>query len=188
MCFSSQRVGLQEFSCFVGRFYVFYLDPSGLIRCLLNMIHSFIFLIPLMILLTACSFSTKATNSPHPENFKRGQVIQDERPLVPANSTDLRELAFTLPMLESQDDLSWYYSSSDSAVSVDRWDLPHDGAQDPATLIRLPRHEDGSQQIELQYSPIPIGEVPTSFSILKRIDGGWLVLKTWKKTVVNKVE
>lgn len=151
------------------------------LNVLQNMKHGYIFLTPLIALLTACSFSAKVENNPHPESFKRGDVIRDERPLVPNNSTDLREMAFTLPVIESRHHLSWYYDASDSAISANRWDLPYDGAQDPATLVRLPRHKDGSQQIELQYSPIPIGEVPTSFSILKRIDGGWLVLKTWKK-------
>lgn len=133
------------------------------------------------VLLVSCSTLQQSSGDIYPENFKRGQVIRDQRALSALNRTDLREMALTLPIIESRDHLDWYYENSSSGLLVDRWELPADGAQDPAVLIRLPQHKDGSQQVELQYDPIPIEETPTYHSILKRIDGGWKVLKVWQK-------
>lgn len=118
--------------------------------------------------------------------FHRGQIIQDLRPLKPSQSTDLREMAFTLPIIEVRDPTTfdWFYEMSEAAPTQETWDLPADGAQAPATLVRLPRHEDGSQQIELRLFPLPTGVPPkpvSHYSRLKRIDGGWLVLKAWKQ-------
>lgn len=118
--------------------------------------------------------------------FRRGHVVKDLRPLEPSDSTDLREMAFTLPIIEVRDPTSfdWFYEMSESAPTQQTWDLPADGAQAPATLVRLPQHEDGSQQIELRLFPLPAGFPPkpaSYYSRLKRIDGGWLVLKAWKE-------
>ena len=90
-------------------------------------------------------------------------------------------MAFTLPIIESRDNLAWYYEYSEPGVLVNRWELPADGAQDPALLVRLPKDKEGTQLIELQYNPIPIEDTPTYFSILKRINGGWKVLKVWQE-------
>jgi len=114
------------------------------------MLRCFYF-IPFFIFLYSCSVTQDPPVHVHPENFKAGQMLQDIRPLSSSRNTDLREMAFTLPIIESRNNLDWYYEESESAVSSPRWNLPADGAQDPVVLVRLPRLEDGSQQIQMQY-------------------------------------
>ena len=135
---------------------------------------------PIFIVLSACA-SHVSSSYPYPEQFKVGQVIPDQQPLASDSSTDLREIAFTLPIIEFRDNMDWYYQNSEDALAVDKWRVPADGIQDPAVVVRLPLHKDGSQQIELQYTPIPEEDNPTYFSVLKRLDEGWVVLKTWQK-------
>lgn len=57
------------------------------------------------VLLASCGISQQSAGDIYPEDFKRGQVIRDQRPLSAFNRTDLREIAFTLPIVESRHDL-----------------------------------------------------------------------------------
>ena len=131
--------------------------------------------------LVSCDSVSK---SPSGVGFSKGEVIRDLRPLVPSETTDLREMAYTLPILEARDEysMSWSYEMSEAAPTQPRWDLPADGAQAPVTIIRLPRHQNGAQQIEVQMHPIPT-HTPyqvSYFGRLRRIEGGWVVTKAWK--------
>jgi hypothetical protein len=109
-------------------------------------------------------------------DFKKGQKIEELRH-VDKNSTDLREFALSLPILEGRttDNIDWFYRMSDPASTEQEWELPADGAQSPATLIRLPNHKDGSQQIELNVFPLESTEY--DHYKLKRIDKGWIILR-----------
>ena len=138
----------------------------------------------LLAFLSACS--TAEYHEGWFSEVKRGQKIRDLRP-VPQDSTDLREFALSLPILEGRDEhsINWFYEMSSAAPLQQEWELPADGAQSPATIIRLPNHADGSQQIDVHQASIPAGIPMKSTSILarlKRIDSGWLVIEAEAKT------
>lgn len=139
----------------------------------------------LVTILSACS-STKYHKGKFSE-IENGYKLTDLRP-VPKGSTDLREFALSLPILEGRDEdtINWFYEMSDPAPTQMKWELPADGAQDPATIKRLPVHTDGSQQIEvLQFnSPreTPMISVFTNAK-LKRVKDGWLVLESRIETL-----
>ena len=106
-----------------------------------------------------------------------GEKMRDLRP-VPEGSTDLREFALSLPILESrsQGSIDWYYDMSEAAPTQSTWELPTDGAQPPVTVRRLPSLKDGSQQIEIQLHPLE--SQYDEYYQLQRIKGGWMILKT----------
>ena len=134
----------------------------------------------LLAFLSSCS--TREYHNEWISEVKHGQTIPDLRP-VPKGSTDLREFALSLPILEGRDtdSINWFYEMSEPAPTQQIWELPVDGAQGAATIRRLPNHSDGQQQIELECSTVPDG-VPMTSDItrakLRRTENGWLVLKS----------
>lgn len=89
----------------------------------------------------------------------------------------------TLPILESPENLEWYYKNSAPAVTEMQWRLPADGAQASVLVKRLPQSRSGAQRIRLTIWPIPLGDPPQGFvhvSRLERRDGGWMVLEATK--------
>lgn len=115
--------------------------------------------------------------------FTEGQFVGDVRSLKDPDSTDLRELAMTLPILESPEALDWYYENSAPAITEDQWRLPADGAQGGVLVERLPSATNGAQRLRLTVNPIPLGVPPKGFqyvSELERREGGWLVLEAEK--------
>lgn len=106
--------------------------------------------------------------------------MPDRRSLKSKDSRDLRELALTLPIWESEseDSTKWVYENSSAAVDADQWITPADGAQSPVKLKRLPEAANGAQRIELWIPPSKVEPPPrnTSWtSVLRRQDEGWLV-------------
>lgn len=114
--------------------------------------------------------------------FQRGDFVPDRCPLEPSNTRDLREMAMTLPVWESEisDGMKkWIYENSSTAVDTDTWTAPADGAQSAIRLKRLADSPDGSQRIELWIPPSKSGSYPQNMiswsSVLQRRDRGWLV-------------
>ena len=124
--------------------------------------------------------SPRHVNTGYATTFKKGDFVPDRRPLESKDSRDLRELALTLPIWESESDSStrWVCENSSSAVDIDSWTTPADGAQSPVHLKRLPTSPTGAQRIEIWIPPSKVEPPPrnTSWtSVLQRRDGGWLV-------------
>lgn len=112
--------------------------------------------------------------------FEKGDFIPDRRPPKPRETKDLRELALTLPIWESESEGStkWVYENSSAAVDVDHWTTPADGAQSSVKLKRLPEAANGAQRIEIWIPPSKVEPPPSNTSwtsVLQRRDGGWLV-------------
>jgi hypothetical protein len=124
--------------------------------------------------------SPRRVNNGYATTFEKGDFVPDKRPLKSKDSRDLRELALTLPIWESESEGStkWVYENSSAAVDVDHWTTPADGAQDPVKLKRLPEAANGAQRIEIWIPPSKVEPPPSNTSwtsVLQRRDGGWLV-------------
>ena len=92
-----------------------------------------------------CSAPALRVHHGYATGFERGAIVADVRAL-PADSTDLREMALTLPILEDPSDhyRSLIYKHSESATSAESWDLFVDGAQSPVRVERLPLSRRGA--------------------------------------------
>ncbi len=124
-------------------------------------------------------------NKGYATTFEKGDFIPDRRPLKSKDSRDLRELALTLPIWESESDAStkWVYENSSAANDADRWTTPADGAQSAVVLKRLPVSPNGAQRLEIWVPPSKLNSSPRSSSwtsIVERREGGWLVLNAGK--------
>lgn len=122
----------------------------------------------------------RRVNTGYATTFANGDFIPDRRPLKPKDSRDLRELALTLPIWESesQNSTKWVYENSSAATYADHWTTPADGAQSAVELKRLPDSPNGEQRLEIWVPPSKLTSSPRSVSwtsIVERRDGGWLV-------------
>ena len=136
----------------------------------------------ILLLLASCSTpSSDTTANPH-TGFEGSTIVSDVRPLEPADSTDLREMALTLPILEddSEYNLSLIHKNSQAATSAKTWDLPTDGAQAPVRVERLPPSPQGAPRIKMTIGPTTVDPNPSdptlSVSKLERVPKGWRVL------------
>lgn len=125
-------------------------------------------------------------NKGYATTFEKGDFIPDRRALKSKDSRDLRELALTLPIWESESDAStkWVYENSSAATDADRWTTPADGAQSAVRLKRVPSSPTGAQRIEIWIPPSMLNSSPSSVSwtsVVERKDGGWLVLSAGKQ-------
>lgn len=140
-----------------------------------------------MIFVVGCASSPPPIHEGYATEFTEGEFVRDVRPLKPQDSTDLRELAMTLPILEMPDNPEWYYEKSAPAVTEESWNLPGDGAQAGVRVERLPRSASGAQRIRLTISPLPMGDPLQGFryvSMLERRDGGWMILEATKTQTI----
>ena len=128
--------------------------------------------------------------------FERGDFVPDRRPLKSKDSRDLRELALTLPIWESEseDSTKWVYENSSVATAANHWTTPADGAQSAVELKRLPVSPNGAQRLEIWVPPSKLNGSPGSVSwtsIVERRNGGWLVQNARKDNgyvEVNRVD
>lgn len=119
--------------------------------------------------------------------FTKGNFIPDVKPLSPSNENDLREVAMSLPIWES--DLKtterWVMENSKPGVGVDQWTNPADGAQSAVTIRRLANSETGVTRVAVDHPSLKISTpsggryLPWS-ATLQRRRGGWLVMDTIK--------
>ncbi len=119
-------------------------------------------------------------NTGYVTTFEKGDFVPDRRPLRSKHTRDLRELALTLPIWESESEGStkWVYENSSVATDADHWTTPADGAQSAVKLKRLPVSPSGAQRLEIWVPPSKADGPPRSVSwtsIVERRDGGWLV-------------
>jgi hypothetical protein len=124
-------------------------------------------------------------NMGYATTFEKGDFIPDRRPLKSKDSRDLRELALTLPIWESESAAStkWVYENSCAATDADHWITPADGAQPAVEVKRLPDSSLGAQRLEIWVPPSKLNSSPRSTSwtsTVERRDGGWLVLNARK--------
>jgi hypothetical protein len=132
--------------------------------------------------------SPRRVNNEYAATFEKGDFVPDKRPLKSKDSRDLRELALTLPIWESESDeaTKWVYVNSSAATDSDQWTTPADGAQSAVRLKRLPSSPTGAQRIEIWIPPSMLNSSPSSVSwtsVVERKDGGWLVLSARKHKV-----
>ena len=130
----------------------------------------------------ACSPQESSKQSAVPDHwFQVGEIVPDLRPIIPTDSTDLREFALALPILEvrTQETYDWIYEESSSALTSQEWRLPADGAQAPVTIYRMSNTATGAQRIRVvaaTWIPIPDRSQNELSAILERLDKGWRVV------------
>ena len=115
------------------------------------------------------------------EIMARGEFVKDLRPVKPAHSTDLREFALSLPILETPGEFGYafVYRFSEAAPTAATWTLPGDGAQERMEIRRLKPGPEGAQRIEFErrlWRGAPM-KVYTYYVKLERRTGGWHVLE-----------
>lgn len=144
---------------------------------------------------TSCSARTEDDGlTSKPENilrlgpFTEGNVIADVKPLRPEHTRDLREVALSLPIWESDSEaaMEWVYKYSEDGIHVDEWTNPADGAQHAVTLKRLEDSAQGQLRVEVHHPSLKIytpsgGIYYPWVAILERREGGWLVESAKKK-------
>ena len=118
----------------------------------------------------------------HPEYWERmatGKELEDLRPVNPADTTDLRELALSLPIVETRSEAAYqyFYGSSKAAPEAGSWTLPGDGAQYPAEIRRLRPGESGRVRIEVEMGLWIDTVEHRHVARLERRTGGWSVLE-----------
>ena len=120
--------------------------------------------------------------------FKQGNFIPDEKPLTPANTRDLREVALSLPIWEGGWEKSeeWVYKYSKDGIRVDEWTNPADGAQHAVTINRLNNSPQGRTRVEVHHPTLKIftpngGRYHPWVAVLERRTGGWFVEAADKK-------
>ena len=124
----------------------------------------------------------------HATGFFKGQFVRDVRPLTPPDTTDLREMALTLPILEDDSDYntSLIYKNSKAAITTRTWDLPTDGAQPSVRIERLKPAANGAATIMMTMGPSVIDANPSNptlwVSRLERVSRGWRVLSATTTT------
>ncbi|MGJ8643365.1 MAG: hypothetical protein ACSHX9_08170 [Luteolibacter sp.] len=117
----------------------------------------------------------------HPRYWERmatGKILKDLRSVKPADTTDLRELALSLPIVESRSDSAYkfVYSSSKAAPDAETWIMPGDGAQYPVAIRRLKPGEGGALRIEVEMGLWLETIEHRHIARLERRKGGWFVL------------
>jgi hypothetical protein len=115
--------------------------------------------------------------------FTKGNFIPDEKPLSPGNENDLREIAMSLPIWET--DLKttegWVMEYSKPGVGVDQWTTPADGAQSAVTIRRLADSGTGATRVAVDHPSLKIftpggGRYLPWSATLERRRGGWQVM------------
>ncbi len=112
------------------------------------------------------------------ETMATGNILKDLRSVKPADTTDLRELALSLPIVESRSDPAYkfVYSSSKAAPDAETWIMPGDGAQYSVEIRRLKPGEGGALRIEVEMGLWLDTIEHRHIARLERRKGGWLVL------------
>jgi hypothetical protein len=119
--------------------------------------------------------------------FTKGNFIPDVKPLSPRNENDLREVAMSLPIWES--DLKtterWVMENSKPGVGVDQWTNPADGAQSAVTIRRLADSGTGATRVAVDHPSLMIftpsgGRYLPWSATLERRRGGWQVMDAIK--------
>lgn len=124
-------------------------------------------------LVTGMLVSCASTPQVVPYTGMEAPFIPDAKPLRNPKSTDLRDLAETLPIFNSGDSKTWVRNSN-----------PQDGEWltrigDPTTPVRikrLPPGPSGAQRIKVMVGPSKTSEEnppPTWVYDLERANGGW---------------
>lgn len=117
--------------------------------------------------------------------FTKGNFIPDVKPLSPGNEKDLREVAMSLPIWES--DLktleSWIMENSKPGVGMEQWTNPADGAQSAVTIRRLATSKTGATRVAVDHPSLKIftpsgGSYLPWSATLERRRGGWQVMDT----------
>ena len=119
--------------------------------------------------------------------FTKGNFISDVKPLSPGNEDDLREVAMSLPIWETnlKSLESWIMEHSEPGVGVDQWTNPADGAQSPVTLRRLAGSGTGATRVAVDHPSLMIhtpsgGRYRPWSATLERRPGGWQVMEVIK--------
>ncbi len=152
--------------------------------------HVYLAIVPLIAML-GCSAPEERHTKIHQgdaTSFEKGDFVPDVQPLSPSDSTDLREMALSLPILEVTRE--FVYKNSKPANEASSWDLPADGAQMQVKIKRLESSSSGAQRVQMTMGPSlkdpNLMDNPKMWvSELERAEGGWKVLSavetTWKE-------
>ncbi|MFC7338183.1 hypothetical protein ACFQY0_13395 [Haloferula chungangensis] len=114
--------------------------------------------------------------------FRQGNFIPDEKPLKAEDTTDLREVALSLPIWESswKSSEEWVYMNSKDGRRVDQWTNPADGAQHAVTIKRLAKSSEGLTRVGVFHPSLKVftpdgGRYGSWSAVLERRTGGWFV-------------
>ena len=113
--------------------------------------------------------------------FTKGNFIPDEKPLSSKNINDLREVALSIPVWESDWKASeeWVYKYSTSGSDVDEWTNPADGAQSAVTIRRMEKSQTGRMQIRVDRLDCERSIRSSSFLLPRGYNWRWSNNRRW---------
>ena len=124
-------------------------------------------------LTTSALVSCASTSPVVPYTGMEAPFIPDAKPLRNSKSTNLKELAETLPIFQSGDSKTWVRSNS---ATEGEWLTRIGDPNTPVRIKRLPSSPQGAQRIKVLVGPNTKSkeQSPTVWVYeLERVSGGW---------------